>query len=342
LMLDLFESIRVPTEGRDKHGNVVKMSFEERRLASFAEFIARIAFLKTVPCPTFNTTYNIQFFNKTLSIKEQSFATIPNTNQIALKLLLRILDIKSIIFCWKALLFDYTLVLISNQYSIQFNVAEALKQLMFPLVWKYNQVQPANKTTVELIESPSPLIFCCSDQDTQHMGLSAFEYILALQNDGFKNIAVCDIDAKLTNESDNDNSKTGIKFPKIMGEDIRLVRNLNILLNKQMQAFDQAYPDVDTEKNENSMVDDVRKLFFSILRPILFELIKTVPESSQQTTPGARKDANDVKYVYIDTDRDADDVGTVFEKYFNKEDFLDVFEGPDLEFVKKLVDGGAF
>lgn len=90
------------------------MSFEERRLASFAEFIARIAFLKTIPCPTFNTTYNIRFFSKTLSIKEQSFAMIPNTNQIALKLLLRILDIKSIIFCWKALLFDYTLVLISN------------------------------------------------------------------------------------------------------------------------------------------------------------------------------------------------------------------------------------
>ena len=62
----------------------------------------------------------------------------------------------------------------SNQYSIQFNVAEALKQLMFPLVWQYNQVQPANKTTVDLIESPSPLIFCCSDHDTQHMGQSAF------------------------------------------------------------------------------------------------------------------------------------------------------------------------
>lgn len=80
LMLDLFESIRVPSEGKDKQGNVVKMSFEERRLASFAEFIARIAFLKTIPCPTFNTEYNIQFFSKTLSIKEQSFATIPNTN----------------------------------------------------------------------------------------------------------------------------------------------------------------------------------------------------------------------------------------------------------------------
>lgn len=153
---------------------------------------------------------------------------------------------------------------------------------------------------------------------------------------------MCDIDSKLTNESDDDNSKTGIKFPKIMGEDIRLVKNLNILLNKQMQEFDRAYPDIDTEKNENSMVTDVRELFFSILRPILNELIKTVPESSQQTTQGARKDANEVKYVYIDTNRDADDVGTVFEKYFNKEAFLDVFDGPDLEFVKKLVDGGAF
>jgi hypothetical protein len=66
------------------------------------------------------------------------------------------------------------------------------------------------------------------------------------------------------------------------------------------------------------MVDDVRELFFSILKPILFELTKTVPDSSKQTTPGELKDANDVKYVYIDTNRDADDVGTVFEKYFNK------------------------
>ena len=64
-----------------------------------------------------------------------------------------------------------------------------------------------------MIESPSPLIFCCSDEDTRHLGLSAFEYIIALQKDhGFKNIAVCDIDGKFTNESDS-NENGGIQFP---------------------------------------------------------------------------------------------------------------------------------
>ena len=41
--------------------------------------------------------------------------------------MLKVMDVKAIIFCWKALLFDYTLVLISSQYSLQFNIAEALK-----------------------------------------------------------------------------------------------------------------------------------------------------------------------------------------------------------------------
>lgn len=90
------------------------MHFKEKRLLSFAEFISKIAFLKTIPCPTFNTRYNIEFFSKTLVINEKPFGTIPENNQIALRLLLKLLDIKSIIFCWKALLFDYTLVLISS------------------------------------------------------------------------------------------------------------------------------------------------------------------------------------------------------------------------------------
>lgn len=325
LMLDLFESIRVPAEGKNMQGEEIKLPFEERRLLSFAEFIARIAWLKTIPCPTFNTRYNLQFFSKTLVINEKPFNTIPMTNQIALKLLLKLLDIKSIIFCWKALLFDYTLVLISSQFSLQFNIAEALKQLMFPLVWQYNQVQPANKTTIDLIESPSPLIFCCSDEDAHHMGLSAFEYILELQKDGFKNIAVCDIDGKFTNESDSFNSETGIKFPDVFQEQF-LVRNLNILMNKQMQSFDKAYPDINSEQQEASLVSDVRELFFNILKPILLPLFQ-------------KESGN---YLYIDTNKDAADVGTVFEKYFNKEDFLELFEGPGYDFVKKLVDGGAF
>lgn len=80
LMLDLFESIRVPAEGKDIKGNEIKLSFEDRRTLSFAEFIARIAWLKTIPCPTFNTRYNLQFFSKTLVIDEKPFNKIPKAN----------------------------------------------------------------------------------------------------------------------------------------------------------------------------------------------------------------------------------------------------------------------
>jgi len=75
-------------------------------------------------------------------------------------------------------------------------------------------------------------------------------------------------------------------------------------------------------------VNDIRKLFFDVLKPILEPLFK-------------KKKNGD--YKYIDTSRDGNDVGTVFEKYFHKkEKFLDLFEGPGEDFVKKLVDGGAF
>jgi len=102
---------------------------------AFADFLAKIAFLKTIPCPSFNTKFNIELHQKTLIIEEGSMNHIPNNNDIAMRLLFQILDVRSIFFCWKALLFDYSLVLISNQYSLQFNIAEALKQLMFPLTW---------------------------------------------------------------------------------------------------------------------------------------------------------------------------------------------------------------
>ncbi len=54
---------------------------------------------------------------------------------------------------------------------------------------------------------------------------------------------MCDIDGKFTNESDSFNSETGIKFPEVFQEAF-LVRNLNILMNKQLESFDTAYPDI--------------------------------------------------------------------------------------------------
>lgn len=89
--------------------------------------IAHIAFLKTIPCPSFNSRLKIQFFNKTVIVDEQNYIKIPHRNTIAIESLFDVLDVRSILYMWKAMLFDKTLVLISTQTSLQFYVAEALK-----------------------------------------------------------------------------------------------------------------------------------------------------------------------------------------------------------------------
>lgn len=61
LSLDLFESVRVPPTLKDKNGEDAKLPLTDRRKFAFAEMIAKIAFLKTIPCPTFNTCFNIEF-----------------------------------------------------------------------------------------------------------------------------------------------------------------------------------------------------------------------------------------------------------------------------------------
>ena len=87
----------------------------DNKQLAFADFIAHIAFLKTLPSPTFNSRFNIEFFQKTLIIDEQQFFKIPNKNNIAIETMFEILDIRSILYMWKAMIFDSTLVLISTQ-----------------------------------------------------------------------------------------------------------------------------------------------------------------------------------------------------------------------------------
>ena len=80
--------------------------------------LAHIAYLKTIPSPGFNTMHRIQLYNKPVKIDEQEIFTIPNRNTIALEILFDILDIRSILYMWKAMLFDCTLVLISTSQSL--------------------------------------------------------------------------------------------------------------------------------------------------------------------------------------------------------------------------------
>ena len=126
-MVDLFESIRIPE-------NATGDKIQNEKLA-FADFLAHIAFLATIPCPDFNTRFNIEFLGKTLIIQEPPFHMMPDKNQIALRVMFDLLDVKTIMYCWKALLFDTSLILISSSTSLQFYIAEALKQLLFPLTW---------------------------------------------------------------------------------------------------------------------------------------------------------------------------------------------------------------
>jgi hypothetical protein len=122
LLSELFESVRNPERVIDKSKN----SICNRRLA-FSDMLAHLAYLKTVPCPSFNTKLNITFYNKVLTINEKEFEKIPCKNSIAIETLFEILDVRSILYMWKAMLFDYSLILISTQTSLQFYVAEALK-----------------------------------------------------------------------------------------------------------------------------------------------------------------------------------------------------------------------
>lgn len=75
ILVQLLESIRKPKKV-SPHDNAV-----DNKTLAYADFIAHIAFLKTIPVPTFNTTYNIEWFGKTLVLNESFFHDVPNKNK---------------------------------------------------------------------------------------------------------------------------------------------------------------------------------------------------------------------------------------------------------------------
>ena len=112
-----------------------------------------------------------------------------------------------------------------------------------------------------------------------------------------------------------------------------MIYQLNVLKNRQLTQFDRAFSDSHSldalgcdlgdeagKSTEDTFIQDVRQIFFSFLKPILEQAEKL-----------------------IDTERDANDKSTVFGKYFNQADFVDLFEGSTQEdFVKRLVYGSSF
>lgn len=157
ILLELFESIRTPKRYTNK-------CLQDKKLA-FSDVLLHVAYLRTLPAPSYNSKMLVEFRSKTLILQEKSLNRIPHRNTIAIETLFEILDVRSILYMWKAMLFDYTLVLISSQMSLQFYVAEALKQLIFPLVWSHSYIQPANLSLMGYAESPMPVLFCCSPYD---------------------------------------------------------------------------------------------------------------------------------------------------------------------------------
>ena len=83
------------------------------KLLAFADMLTHLAYLKTIPCPSFNTAANIEFYKKTILLEEMSFYSIPNRNTTAIATLFEILDVRSIIYMWKAMIFDCSLIFIS-------------------------------------------------------------------------------------------------------------------------------------------------------------------------------------------------------------------------------------
>jgi hypothetical protein len=107
ILLHLFEMIRQPESLLCGSNNINKK-------IAFAELITHLAFLRTIPSPSFNSIFNIHMMNQTFVFKENPFDQIPNKSSKAIKILLDVLDVRSIFYCWKALLFDRTLVLVSS------------------------------------------------------------------------------------------------------------------------------------------------------------------------------------------------------------------------------------
>lgn len=250
----------------------------------------------------------MEFYRKTLTFQEPNYSEIPDKNQIAIKVLFSMLDVRSIIYCWKAILFDATLVLISSQYSLQFYIAQALLQLLFPLAFQGGYVQPGRNEKVGLFSSPIPIIFACS----HHAG--DFEYFeMKGEEIGRDNVAICDIDGSFTNN---------LKFPELEDEK-RMLRSLSALKNfrgaKSDSAFEESYAE-EMKAQEKNFAIDVRYQFYGVLN----QFLKLIPE----------------KQCFRDVEPDEE---KVFIYTFNSEKYLDWFEDTgNYEFAKRLITSQMF
>jgi len=150
--------------------------------------------------------------------------------------LFEVLDVQTILTCWKALLFDHSLAVISCQPSVQFYVIDALKQLLFPFTWRSQYIQPAGTKLAELAqELPFPVIFACDSIQ--------FNYETIRENMEGKTVAILDVDGNFMNCKDLD-------LPSL-GRETNDLRTLNNIKNKKRPNFDMAYDNLENPEAED-------------------------------------------------------------------------------------------
>jgi len=113
ILTELFDSIREDSKDCKSEQESARV-----KMMAFADMLAHVAYLKSIPSPAFNSRHQICFYRKLVIIDEQEYFKVPNRSTIAIETIFDILDIKTILYMWKAMLFDCTLVLISTQNSL--------------------------------------------------------------------------------------------------------------------------------------------------------------------------------------------------------------------------------
>ena len=130
------------------------------RIGGFAEIISAIAFVFTMPVPPYHTELTVQLSDDAQLVFTESRANeLPHKNVRPVKVLFERLDVSSVLHCWKALLLDRKLILLSSQNSLLFYVAEALRELLFPLRWPHSYVLPVPENLLDVLDSP--LLYMC-------------------------------------------------------------------------------------------------------------------------------------------------------------------------------------
>ena len=81
---------------------------------AFANMLTHVTFLATLPAPSFNTRFHINLYDRLHTVDESADNELPHRNDQAILILFKVLDIRSIFYCWKAILLNKTLVLIST------------------------------------------------------------------------------------------------------------------------------------------------------------------------------------------------------------------------------------